>query len=80
MFSTLISDTFNLVGRAIGGTVDLVTETVSTVATDISNAPAALAEGFSQGFNSTPNLNQPTPETPVAPTTPVIPNEPAKVA
>ena len=71
MFSTLISDTFNLVGRAIGGTVDLVTETVSTVATDISNAPAALAEGFSQGFNSTPDLNQPTP---------VTPDEPAKVA
>lgn len=63
MFSTIISDTFNLVGRAIGGTVDLVTETVSTVATDLSNAPAALAEGFSQGFNSTPDPDQPTTET-----------------
>lgn len=78
MFSTIISDTFNLIGRAIGGTVDLVTETVSTVATDISNAPAALAEGFSQGFNSTPD--EPTSETPVAPTTPVTSDEPAKMA
>ena len=77
MFSTLISDTFNLVGRVVGGTVDLVTETVSTVATDLSNAPAALAEGFSQGFNSTPDPDQPTVETTA---TPVTPDEPAKVA
>jgi len=60
MFSTIISDTFNLLGRAIGGTVDTATEVITTVAADISNAPSALVDGFKQGFNDLDTPTSPT--------------------
>lgn len=67
MFSTIISDTFNLLGRAIGGTVDTATEVITTVAADISNVPNALAEGFRQGFNDIVTIDTPS-NTPTSPT------------
>ena len=55
MFSSIFSDTFKFVGQCIGESVhqtgELVEGTINvvkTVATDISNIPSAIMDGYNQ--------------------------------